>query len=90
MIDRDLPMQCVELPLAEAEASGALHFFGHKYPPTVKVYFVGNHLNDAVSKEFCGGPHVERTGVIGRVRIVKEQSVSAGIRRIKAVVEPAS
>ncbi len=90
VIDRDLPMQCVELPLAEAEASGALHFFGHKYPPTVKVYFVGNHLNDAVSKEFCGGPHVERTGVIGRVRIVKEQSVSAGIRRIKAVVEPAS
>ncbi|MEK7184028.1 MAG: alanine--tRNA ligase [Patescibacteria group bacterium] len=89
IIARDLPVQFVELPLEEAERSGALHFFGHKYPSKVKVYFVGTTLDTAVSKEFCGGPHVDRTGVIGRVRILKEQSVSAGVRRIKAVVEPA-
>lgn len=90
VIGQDLPMQYVELPLSEAEASGALHFFGHKYPPTVKVYFAGDTLDTAVSKEFCGGPHVDRTGTIGHFRILKEQSVSAGVRRIKAVVEPAS
>ncbi len=88
VIDRDLPVSFVQLPLAQAEEVGALHFFGHKYPPSVKVYYVGPSLEDAVSKEFCGGPHVTRTGMIGRFRILKEQSVSSGIRRIKAVVEP--
>lgn len=90
VIAQDLPMQCVTLPLEEAERSGALHFFGHKYPAEVKVYFAGTDLATAVSKEFCGGPHVERTGQLGRFRILKEQSVSAGIRRIKASVEPQS
>ena len=87
VIAQDLPMQFVTLPLEEAERSGALHFFGHKYPSEVKVYFAGTDLTTAVSKEFCGGPHVERTGQLGHFRILKEQSVSAGIRRIKAVVE---
>ncbi|MBI4023196.1 alanine--tRNA ligase [Candidatus Berkelbacteria bacterium] len=86
VVARDLPMQFVELPLEEAQRSGALHFFGHKYPSRVKVYFVGESLETAVSKEFCGGPHVERTGIIGTVKITKEQSAAAGVRRIKAIV----
>lgn len=87
VIAQDLPMQFTTLSLAEAEQSGALHFFGHKYPTEVKVYFAGETLTTAVSKEFCGGPHVTHTGELGHFRILKEQSVSAGIRRIKAIVE---
>ncbi|MGI6103461.1 MAG: alanine--tRNA ligase [Patescibacteria group bacterium] len=85
-IARDLPMQHVELSLDEAKASGALHFFSHKYPEQVKVYFAGHSLNEAISKEFCGGPHIDRTGAIGQFRILKEQSAAAGVRRIKATV----
>ena len=87
IVAQDLPMQFVELPLDEAKASGALHFFAHKYPPKVKVYFAGPDLEHAVSKEFCGGPHVTHTGEIGTIKITKEQSASAGVRRIKAIVE---
>lgn len=87
VVAKDLPMQFVELPLEQAKTSGALHFFAHKYPETVKVYFAGETLETAVSKEFCGGPHVTRTGIVGHVRIAKEQSASAGVRRIKATVE---
>lgn len=86
VIAQDLPVQWVELSLAEAQESGALHFFHHKYPPTVKVYFVGDTLEEAVSKEYCGGPHVSRTGLIGGIRILKEESAGAGIRRIRAVL----
>ena len=86
VVDQDLPMQFVELPLEEAEKSGALHFFGHKYPPMVKVYFAGDSLETAVSKEFCGGPHVTHTGHVGHIKILKEESVSAGTRRIKATI----
>lgn len=86
IIERDLPMQVAELSLEEAKSSGALHFFNHKYPDKVKVYFVGSSLGDAISKEFCGGPHVTHTGTLGKFRILKEQSASAGVRRIKAVV----
>jgi alanyl-tRNA synthetase len=53
----------------------------------VKVYYTGGSLEGAFSKEFCGGPHVERTGLIGRIRITKEEAVAAGVRRIRAVVE---
>jgi alanyl-tRNA synthetase len=47
----------------------------------------GGSLDSAFSKEFCGGPHVERTGLIGRIRITKEEAVAAGVRRIRAIVE---
>jgi len=52
------------------------------------VYFIGHDLEHAYSKEFCGGPHVTHTGELGHFKIVKEEAVSAGVRRIKAVVEP--
>ncbi|HLD00304.1 MAG TPA: alanine--tRNA ligase [Candidatus Nanoarchaeia archaeon] len=70
-----------EMSLEEAKNLGAQMEFGVKYPNRVSVYFVGNY-----SKEFCGGPHVANTKDIGQFRIVKEESSSAGVRRIKAVV----
>ena len=85
-IKEDLPVNFVELPKAEAEKSGALYFFKEKYPEKVKVYYIGNDLKSAWSKEFCGGPHVTHTGKIGKVRIAKEEAVSAGVRRIRAML----
>lgn len=85
-IKEDLSVTRREMPLAEAERIGAEMEFGHKYPDTVSVYFVGDP-ESARSKEFCGGPHVEHTGQIGTFKISKQESVGAGVRRIKAVVE---
>ena len=86
-IKEDLPMQKVVLPKAEAEKTGALYFFKEKYPDPVNVYFIGRDIASAWSKEFCGGPHVTHTGEIGKFKIVKEEAVGAGVRRIRAVVE---
>jgi len=71
-----------EMPLKKALASGAQSEFGAKYPNIVSVYTIGNF-----SKEICTGPHVINTKKIGKFKIIKEESSSAGIRRIKAVVE---
>jgi alanyl-tRNA synthetase len=60
--------------------------FWDKYPDTLKVYTIGD-FDTPVSREVCGGPHVEHTGVLGTFKIVKEESSSAGVRRIKAVLE---
>ncbi len=81
-----LSVHRVELPKAEAEKTGALHFFGDKYGDTVSVYYIGDSIDSAVSKEFCGGPHIENTGTLGTFKIQKEEAVSAGVRRIKAVL----
>jgi len=59
--------------------------FWDRYPEKVTVYMVGNPKSP-ISAEICGGPHVERTGVLGKFRIVKEESSARGIRRIKAVL----
>ena len=80
-IQADLPVTMEIMSLEEAKKSGAMALFGEKYEDTVKVYSIGNF-----SKEVCGGPHVEHTGVLGRFVIQKEQSSSAGIRRIRAVL----
>ncbi|MEK7076842.1 MAG: alanine--tRNA ligase-related protein, partial [Patescibacteria group bacterium] len=86
-IQKDLPMQYIEMPYEEAKKTGALHFFKEKYPEKVKVYFAGESLDKAVSKEFCGGPHVGHTGEIGKFKIAKEEAVGAGVRRIRGAVE---
>jgi alanyl-tRNA synthetase len=78
-IQADLPVSMQMMTLAEAIASGALAFFGEKYGEQVKVYSIGSF-----SKEVCGGPHVERTGKMGRFQILKEESVGQGKRRIRA------
>lgn len=86
-ITHDYPMSFRELPTDEAFAQGALGAFGDKYGATVKVYTAGDPDGEWYSKEICGGPHVEHTGVLNKFRIVKEESSSSGVRRIKAVVE---
>jgi len=87
-IEEKLPMNKVTLPLKEAEKVGALHFFGEEYGDEVDVYFSGEKIETAYSKEFCGGPHVKNTGDLGgKFKIQKEEAVSAGVRRIKAVLE---
>ena len=81
-IKRDLPVTCEEMTLEEAKKSGATGLFENKYGDKVKVYTIGDF-----SKEICGGPHVTHTGELGHFRITKEESSSAGVRRIKAVLE---
>jgi alanyl-tRNA synthetase len=86
-IEEALPVNKVVMPKAEAEKVGARSFFGEKYPDEVSVYYIGESLDNAYSKEFCGGPHVENIGTLGRFKIIKEEAVSAGVRRIKAILE---
>ena len=86
-IEKDLPFQYVEMPLDKAKASGALFFFKGKYPPKVKVYYSGDSLESAFSKELCGGPHVTHTGEVGRLKIGKQEAVAEGVRRLRATVE---
>lgn len=81
-IQKDLPVVCETMTLDEAKAKGAAAQFDAKYGEKVKVYSIGDF-----SVEVCGGPHVEHTSELGHFRIVKEQSSSAGVRRIKAVLE---
>ena len=85
-IAEDLPVHCVEMPKQEALAAGALAFFKAKYADVVKVYFMGETLEVAWSKEFCGGPHVSSTKDVGAFRIRKEEAVAAGTRRIRGVL----
>ena len=85
-IRANLPVHKVTLPLEDAKKSGALHFFDEKYPDEVLVHYIGDSLENAYSKEFCGGPHVTNTGVLGSFKIVKEEAVGAGARRIKAIL----
>ena len=90
-IAANYPMGYREIPTDQAFKEGALGAFGDKYGDTVKVYTAGDPDGEWFSKEICGGPHVEHTGVLGdggkKYKIKKEESSSAGIRRIKAVLE---
>ena len=86
-ISENLSVNKMILSKEEALKTGAYHSFNEKYGNEVSIYFIGGNLADAFSKEFCGGPHVERTGVLGKFRIIKEEAVAAGVRRIKAVLE---
>ena len=81
-INEDLQVIVKEMTKEEALNSGAECRFIEKYPDIVTVYYVGD-----VSKELCGGPHVKHTKEIGQFKIVKEEACSAGIRRIKAIIE---
>ncbi len=85
-IKAGLTVHKVVMPKAEAEKTGALHFFGDKYGDMVSVYYMGDSIEGAFSKEFCGGPHVENTKELGVFKIQKEEAVAQGIRRIKAVL----
>lgn len=81
VIEQDLPVTVEEMTVEEAKQKGALGVFESRYGEKVKVYTIGDF-----SKEICGGPHVTHTGELGKFKIVKEESSSAGVRRIKAVL----
>jgi alanyl-tRNA synthetase len=85
-IKKDLPVTAEIMDIEAAKAAGAAALFGEKYESQVKVYTIGPG-GDAFCLELCGGPHVERTGLLGKFLIQKEQSSSAGVRRIRAVLE---
>ena len=94
-IKRDYPVSWQEMSFADAKKMGAIGLFEDKYEAQIKVYTVGdttlpataNPTDPTFSREVCGGPHVEHTGTIGMFKIVKEEAVSAGVRRIKAIIE---
>lgn len=81
VIERKIDVICEEMTVEDAKNSGATGIFDSKYGERVKVYTIGD-----VSKEICGGPHAKNTGDLGKFVIKKEQSSSAGVRRIKAVL----
>ena len=81
-IQRALPVSMTTMPIQEAKGLGAMALFGEKYEDVVKVYRIGDF-----SLEVCGGPHVENTSSLGHFRILKEEASSAGVRRIRAVLE---
>ena len=85
-IKKDLKVNKVVMKKEEAEKIGALHFFGDKYGDEVSVYYIGDSLETAYSKEFCGGPHTSSTGILGTFKISKEEAISLGIRRIKTIL----
>lgn len=78
---------CEEMSLDEARERKAMGIFDSKYGDKVKVYSISNEQGELVSSEICGGPHAKNTGELGHFKIVKEEASSAGVRRIKAVLE---
>ncbi|MFA7662384.1 MAG: alanine--tRNA ligase [Patescibacteria group bacterium] len=81
-IEKKTPIVCEELDLEQARQSGAMGIFDNKYGNKVKVYTIGE-----TSKEICGGPHADNTGDLGHFEIIKEESSSSGVRRIKAILK---
>ncbi len=92
-ITEALPVNKIIMSKEEAEKTGARHFFGEKYGDEVSIYYIGNSLESAYSKEFCGGPHIKNTNELAgpegkwKFKIQKEEAISAGVRRIKAVLQ---
>ena len=82
----NLPVLFKVIPLDEAKKLSAIGLFGEKYGDSVKLYFIGDE-NNAYSIEYCGGPHVNSTSEIGSFKIIKEEGLGRGLRRIYSVVE---
>lgn len=81
-ISKNYEVKCEEIPYMDAKERGAIGLFEDKYGEVVKLYSVGD-----ISCELCGGPHANHTGELGKFKIVKEEASSAGVRRIKAILE---
>lgn len=81
-INKKIPVVCEEMTVEEAKSQGAIGVFGDKYGAKVKVYTIGEY-----SKEICGGPHANNTGELKNFKIIKEESSSSGVRRIKAIID---
>lgn len=89
-IGKKYQVEMKEMAYEEAMKLGALHFFKEKYPSKVKVYSVGDFKADPLeifSRELCGGPHVKNTAEIGKFKILKQEPLGSGLRRIRATVE---
>ncbi len=88
-IAADMPVTWKVMPKEQAQQLGAMALFGEKYGSEVRVVAIGaedqGQIGDAFSREFCGGTHVDRLGSIGGFKIIKEESISAGVRRITAL-----
>ena len=88
-IAEDLPVTCCVMPIDQAKKLGAMALFGEKYGSEVRVVGIGadaeEKITEAFSREFCGGTHVDKLGSIGGFKIIKEESISAGVRRITAL-----
>jgi len=91
-IDAAEPVTCAVMPIEQAKQLGAMALFGEKYGQTVRVVGIGvddpERIGEALSREFCGGTHVTNTAEIGGFKIIKEESISAGVRRITALTGP--
>ncbi len=83
-VDAKLHVNFEMMPKEQAEKTGAIHAFGEKYGDSVKVYFIGESLDSAISKEFCGGPHVSNTSEIGHITIYKQEKIGEGKMRMYA------
>jgi len=94
-IQKDYQVSFKEMTLLEAKEAGAIGLFEERYGEKVKVYTIGDSAGKSAaipasatfSKEICGGPHVDNTGALGHFKIIKEEAVSSGVRRIKAILE---
>jgi alanyl-tRNA synthetase len=84
IIAKKLPVTCLTLSKAEAEKTGALHFFGEKYGDQIRIYYIGESLENAVSKEYCGGPHVQNTSELSPIEIYKQESIGKDLIRVYA------
>lgn len=80
-IRENLPVHFEIMPLQKAKEAGAIGLFDEKYSDNVKVYFIGDY-----SAEFCGGPHVDFTSKLKRFKIIKQENIGKGFRRIYSVV----
>jgi len=93
-IRNDFKVVCEEISVTEAKKRGAMGVFDDKYGEKVKVYTVCHlgdsgqiDFNESFSQEICGGPHVDSTGILGKFKIIKEESSSSGVRRLKGILE---
>ncbi|MDP2103933.1 MAG: alanine--tRNA ligase-related protein, partial [Candidatus Gracilibacteria bacterium] len=87
VIQKDAQVVLKEMPKDEARAAGIVGSFWEKYPDIVKIYTIAGTDGTVYSRELCGGPHIENTGVLGTFKITKEEASSSGVRRIKAILE---
>jgi alanyl-tRNA synthetase len=84
VIEKKIPVSCVILPKEDAVKKGANYLQGEQYPDQVKVYYVGDSLEDSLSKEFCGGPHISNTSELRPIEIYKQDKIGEGKMRVYA------